>query len=724
MNDSSPPHGQTPLVQETRPDGSPPLELLDQIKKPGEVQISVAFQDSGRCSLTVAAVDQRGLLSVIAGLLAAHGIPISRGDLSTHVVQPQPESEKAAFSANGKRTWQQPSPPPPVRKIFDTFQVSGNHVQNREFWKTFAGELAELLKTLAAGELNRVRQDIIDRVCATMEKQKAPQGKLLPITIEVDNEAAEDKTILRIRSKDTPGFLFSFANALAMLEINIESGTILTQGSEVQDTFWILDSRGRKITDTEKIHQLRAACALIKQFTYMLPLSANPGQALRQFGDLVDQVLSQPDWAANLGSIHSREVMDNITAMMGVSQFLWEDFLRMQHENLFPILSNPEKLEGGLGKEELEQKLRGELAPFENDESDEKYKVLNDFKDRQMFRIDLRHITNRISDIRFSEELSDLTDAVVGETMKLGFAHLAKRYGRPVCNGEWPCRWTILCAGKAGGREMGFASDIELLTVYEGPGQTDGQNPIDNAAFFEKLVRFLLKHLKARQEGIFQIDLQLRPYGNKGSLACSLSAFQEYYSPSGPAQQFERMALVKLRPMAGDDDFIGQVMADRDAFVYSGQPVDYDNIRYLRGRQVEELVKAKTINVKLSPGGLVDIEYFIQAKQIEFGTKNTGLRVTKSMIALRELEKAGVVPPSLVEDIRRAYRCLRRTIDALRAVRGNARDLTVPAFDSPAFGYLARRLDYESGEAFARDLDWSLAIGRSLWATLPDKVSD
>ena len=456
----------------------------------------------------------------------------------------------------------------------------------------------------------------------------------------------------------------------------------------------------------------------------MLPLSANPGQALRQFGDLVDRVLTQHDWASNLGSIHSGEVMDNIAALMGVSQFLWEDFLRMQHENLFPLLSNPEKLEGGLEKKELEETLREELTPLEEDGSEEKLKVLNDFKDRQMFRIDLRHITNRISDIRFSEELSDLTDVVVGHAMKLGFAHLAQRYGQPICSGERPCRWAILCAGKAGGREMGFASDIELLTVYEGPGQTDGQNTLDNAAFFEKLVRFLLRHLKARQEGIFQIDLQLRPYGNKGSLACSLGAFKEYYSPSGPAHQFERMALVKLRPMVGDNDFINQIMAGRNAFVYSGQPVDYDNIRYLRERQIEELVKPKTVNVKLSSGGLVDIEYFIQAKQIEVGTENINARVTKSMIALRELEKAGAVPPPLAGNIRRAYRCLRRAIDALRAVRGNARDLTVPEPDSPAFGYLARRLGYESGDAFARDLDWSLAIGRSLWVASPGRGSD
>jgi [glutamine synthetase] adenylyltransferase / [glutamine synthetase]-adenylyl-L-tyrosine phosphorylase len=725
MNDPTPPNEQKPAAQRTslKKASLQPhlLELLEQIKKPGDVRISVEPGTPGRCSLTVAAIDQRGFLSVIAGLLAAHDIIILKGALTTHVFQPPPGPAKQTISGFGKKTWSNPPPPAPVRKILDTFEVSGQDIGSGEFWDTFADDLALQIKTLAAGELNKVRQDIIDRFCTILEAKKGSQEKLLPITIEVDNRACADRTVLRILSKDTPGFLFSFANALTMLEINIEDGEILTVGSEVQDTFWILDSQGRKITDEEKIHQLRAACALIKQFTYMLPMSANPGQALRQFGDLVDQVLSHPDWAQDLGSIHSDKAMDNLAALMGVSQFLWEDFLRMQHENLFPMVSDPEKLEKGLGKEELEEKLREELATVEKDE--EKLAVLNEFKDRQMFRIDLRHITKRSTDIGFSEELSDLTDVVVRHAMEIGFAQLVRRYGRPVCNEQRPCRWAILCAGKSGGREMGFASDIELLIVYESQGQTDGETSLDNAAFFEKLVRFLLQNLKTRQEGIFQIDLQLRPYGNKGSLACSLGAFKEYYSSTGPAQQFERMALVKLRPEAGDTDFLDEIIAVRDAFVYSSKPLDYENIRYLRKRQVEELVKLKTINPKFSSGALVDIEYFIQAKQIEVGAENENVRVTKGMVALRELEKSGAVTHALADDIRNAYRCLRRTIDALRAVRGHAKDLTVPEPDSPAFIYLARRLGYETGASLAQELDWSLKLGRSLWETVPGNNS-
>ncbi len=133
------------------------------------------------------------------------------------------------------------------------------------------------------------------------------------------------------------------------------------------------------------------------------------------------------------------------------------------------------------------------------------------------------------------------------------------------------------------------------------------------------MVCLFLKIFEAPKEGIFEIDLRLRPYGKDGLLASSLDAFRTYYSPTGPARQFERMALVKLRSIAGDKDFGTEVLGIRDAYVYSDRILDFDNIIHLRKRQATELVQSDTLNAKYSPGGLVDLEYFVQARQIECG---------------------------------------------------------------------------------------------------------
>src|SRR5574341_1610961 len=101
--------------------------------------------------------------------------------------------------------------------------------------------------------------------------------------------------------------------------------------------------------------------------------------------------------------------------------------------------------------------------------------------------------------------------------------------------------------GKFGGRELGYASDIEVLFVYGGGGRTSGKQALDNSEYFERLAQAILRSIEAKQEGIFHLDVRLRPHGGKGLLANTLDELHHYYSPSGLAAPFERQALIKLR---------------------------------------------------------------------------------------------------------------------------------------------------------------------------------
>ena len=151
---------------------------------------------------------------------------------------------------------------------------------------------------------------------------------------------------------------------------------------------------------------------------------------------------------------------------------------------------------------------------------------------------------------------------------------------------------------------MGFGSDIELMFVYDTEGMTDGEEPIRNSTFFEEVVREFLNVLEVRPQGIFEIDMRLRPYGSKGPLASSLAAFRGYYSPGGDARQFERLALVRMRPVLGEGELIESVMSVQEAFVYGNEQLDAGDILHMRRRQANELVKRGSVNAKLSPGGL------------------------------------------------------------------------------------------------------------------------
>jgi glutamate-ammonia-ligase adenylyltransferase len=118
-----------------------------------------------------------------------------------------------------------------------------------------------------------------------------------------------------------------------------------------------------------------------------------------------------------------------------------------------------------------------------------------------------------------------------------------------------------MALGKFGGRELGYASDLELIFIYEGDGGTNhSESPVTNGEYFNQLVQWLKKYILAKEAGIFELDFRLRPYGNKGPLSVHFDLFRSYYSRSGEAYDFERQALLKLRFICGDET---QSHADR-----------------------------------------------------------------------------------------------------------------------------------------------------------------
>ena len=178
------------------------------------------------------------------------------------------------------------------------------------------------------------------------------------------------------------------------------------------------------------------------------------------------------------------------------------------------------------------------------------------------------------------------------------------------------------------------------------------------------------------------------------SSAVSLAAFENYFAQTGAAYPYERQALVKLRAIAGDAALGQRVIELRNRFVYSGQAFDLSAMRAMREKQLLKLDQPGRFNAKLGAGGLVDCEYLVQGLQISFGHEHPSLRTTNTAAAIDALLAAGFLSSSEHAQLQSAYGFLRRIIDALRMVRGDARDLTVPAATSDEFASLARRLGY------------------------------
>ena len=691
------------------------LELLRSIARPDDVAVDAQPNDEGRWTLTITTSDRLGTLSVITGLLAAYGIDIASVDVFTLRFSTDDRPGRRPRSRRRPRLGQGDFRPSAT--ILDIFDVSPSESQPG-LWDRFRGDLGVLIAQLVSEGIDSAREAVIERVADAFRRRPQAESQLLPMAVSVSNDESPYSRIA-IRGSDTQGFLFAFANALAMLRVNVERAEIRTIGAEVEDTFWVTDQRGRRIESEERLSNLRVGVALIKHFTHLLPRSPDPAQALRQFHALTQQTLSEGHPSSEIRNLRSPQVLEILADLMGISEFLWEDFLRMQHESLFPVLTDTRGLERRLSKAAMGGACRKQASGADGFEA--KVRVLNQFKDREMFRIDLRHITGHVGFRRFSDELTDLAEVVVEQAAMLVAERLTEQHGPPLLDDRRACTWCICAMGKFGGRELGFGSDIELIFVYEGEGDSQGNSPVANAQYFNDLVRDFTHVVAAQREGIFEIDLRLRPFGNAGALASTLDGFQAYYSESGQARHFERMAMVKLRPVAGDADLGERIKAARDRFVYSDAQVDFENIAHLRGRQAAELVPPGLTSAKHSRGGVVDIEYFVQAAQIEAGRLNASVRETNTLFALSRLAEGGYLSDEKAAMLTETYEFLRRLIDALRVVRGHARDLTLPDADSRQFAYLAQRLRFDSTASFAAELKDRMAAAAALW---PESTAD
>lgn len=650
--------------------------------------------------VTIVAYDYLGELSVICGLLFIYGFDILDGHIFTYEplsTETSPAAKTSRYRPAGRRRKMSRSPREDTRqKIVDVFTVRAVLAEvSSETWARYTADLIALLQRLHTRQQREVQGELAKRVALNLQKVSGETAALYPVDIEIDNAASDRYTVLRIDAPDTIGFLYTLTNALALNGIYIARVSVHSVGNRLHDTLYVTDKQGKKITDPAKQRELRVATVLVKHFTHLLPYSPNPESALLHFHEFLGQLFTHPNWIEELVSLRQPEVLDALARLLGVSDFLWDDFLRLQHTNLFPVVRDVDALVIAKSSEQLRTEL--EAALQEATEGEGRRAVLNAFKDREMFRIDMRHIQGHLADFeQFSAELSDLVEVVVEAAYRLCEKELQAHFGLPCLDDGTPAALSICALGKCGGRELGFASDIELMFLFAGNGKTRGPQVITTVEFYSKLVEEFMRTIQARRSGIFEIDLRLRPYGKAGSMAVSLDSFRRYFAAGGAAWAYERQALVKLRPIAGDPALGEQIVQLRDALLYTGEPFDTAAMRAMRERQIRQLVTAGTFNAKYSPGGLVDVEYIVQGLQITHGHRDPGFRVTNTAAAMAALAQAQILSEDDYTRLRAAHIFLRKLIDALRMVRGNAKELTVPPADSEEFAFLARRLRYGS----------------------------
>jgi glutamate-ammonia-ligase adenylyltransferase len=705
---------------------------------PGDPVRVLIRQTGDGAEVTFISYDAPGEFSVLAGLLSATGFDITSGDVYTeartggdaeagpaaggstrdaaHRSQAGPRSHAGAGRGrrpgHGARSWYRragsfpaPAAQPPTRYIVDRFR--GTPRAPFETWSqevtTKAREYLGLLHRGTQESYNETKRRITEEVASALDRFPVRQERAL-YPVQVDVEPGETTTRMRVSGVDTPFFLYALSSALVLHDMSVERVEIHTRGEQVEDLFEFVDASGRPVSDERRLNQIRLSVAFTKQFTYFLTVAPDRYQALLRFERLIQDFLTLAERDRMDAVLSSPKILQDLARLLGASDFLWEDFIRMQHEQLLPLLASSDDTVLSHSPDEMADLLAAALEKADGFE--EKRQILNDFKDHETYLIDLDHILRGELDFFFlSSRLTALAEAVIEAAYRICFEALAARYGTPRTVAGLGANLAVMGLGKLGGEALGYASDIEMMFVYSDDGSTDGGSdggtdggePVRNAEFFAHLVNEISGFIRAKREGIFQVDLRLRPYGAAGAKASSLAQFARYYS--GEASSLEKLALVRMRRVAGHEEFGRRVERLRDDLVYAADSIDLAELKRLRALQLKSKGRRGQLNAKFSPGSLVDLEYSVQILQVTLGRTNSRLRTPRIHVALRELVAAGQIDAAEADRIVDAYHFLRKLINGLRMLRGNAMDLFLPAVDSLEYQHLARRMGYAgSGE--------------------------
>ncbi len=286
---------------------------------------------------------------------------------------------------------------------------------------------------------------------------------------------------------------------------------------------------------------------------------------------------------------------------------------------------------------------------------------LRRFKQEEFLRLAARDLAGISPVVRTMRELSDLARVCLGAAVNFTDRIERERPGGAAI-GSWARRMVVLGMGKLGGEELNFSSDIDLIFLYQvDPGHP--LPPLEQKQAYLKMARRIIHALAGQIDGdhVFRVDVNLRPGGKDSELVLSVESAVDYYQTS--ARTWERLALIKARPVAGNLGLGNWFLEQIQPAVFR-KFMDYTVLSDIRLLKEKILKESRSHpwpreDLKLGPGGIREIEFITQALQLVFGGRIPTIRERNTLKALARLRDAGLLPAPEYLGLKRAYMFLR-----------------------------------------------------------------
>lgn len=397
--------------------------------------------------------------------------------------------------------------------------------------------------------------------------------------------------------------------------------------------------------------------AILRRTSYLLLLAEQP-PALRQ----MFKMLGMSTWVAT---------------QLSEKPYLLDEFSDQKS-----LLQLPNRVQ-------LSESLHKRLVRLPEDDLEAQMETLRHFRHGRVLRAAACELNAVLPLMKISDYLAYTAEVVVEHSFWLAWEQLTEKYGRPMRSADVACNtdFGVVGYGKLGGLELSYESDLDLVFLYQANSQleTEGPKVVDNGQFFtrlgQKIIHILTTHTQSGD--LYEVDMRLRPSGNKGLLVSTLDAFDRYQKTD--AWTWEHQALVRARFVMGDDELktnFERVRHDILCLPRELEPLQAA-VNDMRQKMREHLATSEAVaeqsglfNLKQDAGGIVDIEFIVQFGVLAWAQFYPNLtRWSDNVRILEDLRTVGFLSDEEAQQLLAAYLAFREKAHAMMLQKASVKAL-------------------------------------------------
>ncbi len=321
---------------------------------------------------------------------------------------------------------------------------------------------------------------------------------------------------------------------------------------------------------------------------------------------------------------------------------------------------------------EYKSELYQYLLRIQVDDEEQQLEALRQFKQMQLLHIAAADVEHVLNTMKVSDHLTYVAESLLDFVVQMAWNQMIARYGKPAHLTDNQKGLVIIAYGKLGGWELGYGSDLDLVFLHDCPVDsiTDGDKQIDSRQFYLRLVQRIIHLFNVRTSfGIlYEVDVRLRPQGDAGLLACSLSAFYDYQM--NEAWTWEHQALVRARAVYGEIELIKRFNEIRHTILCKNRE---ERVLKTEVREMREKMRAHLgttaphqFNLKIDAGGIGDIEFLSQYLVLNYAHQYPKMTTWSDNVRILELAANYQIMDNLeAQQLTKAYIDMRNEIHQL-----------------------------------------------------------